>query len=61
MKEFKDLLEKKLNEKHLNLHLKNPASDFPFPMGAEEGMGYMKGCVDTLQWVLEMFPEIKEK
>ena len=61
MKDFKDLLEKTLNKNHANLYLKNTKSDFPFPMGTEEGLAYMQGCVDTLQWVLEMFPEIKEK
>ena len=30
MKEFKDLLEKTLNDKYLNLYLENPKSDFHF-------------------------------
>ena len=60
MKEFKEFLEKKLNEKSKNFYSENPESDFPFPMGPEAGYGYMLGTIETLNWVLEMFPEIKE-
>lgn len=52
MKEFKELLEKAF------VRYQNEA-EAPFPLVGYEAQLYVEGGRSTLQWVLEMFPEIK--